>query len=198
MDIVSDPLRCESLAREQIGLDELPNNLSLHHVRVGTMPDAAARFDLAYAWSVFEHVNHELLVPALRQIHDVLRPGGKIIIQMNPLFYSATGSHLDPWIPGPWAHLIDQDSTYREKMLKGAKSDQSLYEALVRLYGTLNRLTVKDFRLLLDQTGFSVILDKYHIDHREIPAPLLNVYHENVLREQGIAVLAERRIDRPK
>src|SRR5207248_9362017 len=55
--IMPDPERCLPLAKDQLGLDELPSNFSLHRVSAGKMHNSSDRLDLIYAWSVFEHVD---------------------------------------------------------------------------------------------------------------------------------------------
>ena len=86
--------QCLPQARRQLGLVALPSNMALHIVRPGELHDAQARFDVIYNWSVMEHVDQALLPSVLAKLRAALKPGGKLFIQIQPLYYSSNGSHL--------------------------------------------------------------------------------------------------------
>ena len=69
--------------------------------RIG-VPDAS--FDAVFSTDTFEHVMD--LGFAFREIQRVLRPGGLLVTQFGPLFYSPYGYHLRWACQVPWAHLI--------------------------------------------------------------------------------------------
>jgi 2-polyprenyl-3-methyl-5-hydroxy-6-metoxy-1,4-benzoquinol methylase len=115
IDIVSDPDLCLPLAQQQLGLEELPLNLRLHRVKPGEMHDPRDQFDLIYSWSVFEHVEQTLLAGTLETLRGMLKPGGKLMIQIAPLYFSAEGSHMNRWLAEPWGHLVNQHSRFRAK-----------------------------------------------------------------------------------
>lgn len=127
-------------AKAQLGLDHLPDNLELVRLNTDLPLDGIGTFDVIYSWSVFEHVSQELIVPCLVKLKDVLRPEGVMFLQTTPLYYSAEGSHMKPWVPAPWAHLSMQQSRFyaalREKTDDLVQADQ-----LQHLYEELNRVT---------------------------------------------------------
>jgi SAM-dependent methyltransferase len=51
---------------------------------------------------VFEHVDAP--VDLLREVFRVLRPGGVILNQVWPLWYSEHGSHMWPFFDETWVH----------------------------------------------------------------------------------------------
>ncbi len=102
VEILDIVCQCSRFARQNIGLERLPDNLELHQIKPGADLTAFGKFDAIFTWSVFEHVDPSLLARAFRTLAAVLKPGGALFLQISPLFYSATGSHLFPWIPVPW------------------------------------------------------------------------------------------------
>jgi SAM-dependent methyltransferase len=61
------------------------------------------QFDFVYSWSAFEHIPD---VPAvLREARRVVKPLGRLFIQVYPWFHSLAGSHLSDFIQEPFFHL---------------------------------------------------------------------------------------------
>jgi SAM-dependent methyltransferase len=63
-------------------------------------------FDFIYSLNVMEHIGNP--ERALQEMYRVLRPGGRVLLQYSPLYYSDSGSHL-PGTLGlnrPWAQLV--------------------------------------------------------------------------------------------
>ena len=191
LDVMPDLERCLPLARSQIGLQSLPANLALRRIKPGELPGPAARFDLVYSWSVMEHVDQPLLAKVLRQLHDVLKPGGRMLVQIEPLYYSAGGSHLMFKVAEPWGHLVQQDSSYIGRLRTACGSDNE-FRALLAMYRTLNRLTAPGLMRLVRETGFSVLREYTTRDEREPPADLLEVYQEAALRTDQVVLLLGR------
>jgi SAM-dependent methyltransferase len=188
IEIGRDADRCLPLAQQQLGLEELPPNLTLHRTMPGKMHDPADRFDLIYSWSVFEHIEQTLLAPILEQLRGTLKPGGKLLIQIAPLYFSAEGSHLNPWIPEPWGHLVNQHSRYRNKLV--ACTSESLFKSLWGTYRTLNRITAPQLIDAVKAAGFTLVREYFTQDNREIPEVLQGVYTEEVLRTDQVVLLA--------
>jgi SAM-dependent methyltransferase len=188
IDIMSDPDLCLPLAQQQLGLQELPPNLSLHQVKPGQMHDPEDQFDLIYSWSVFEHVEQTLLATTLEQLRGMLKPGGNLMIQIAPLYFSAEGSHLNPWIPEPWGHLVNQHSRYRAKL--AACTDEARFRLLWSTYSTLNRITAPQLIAAVHAAGFTLSREYFTTDKREIPEVLQGVYTEEVLRTDQVVLLA--------
>lgn len=121
------------------------------------MPLRDGSIDLIASVNVFEH----LAEPAatLRDCGRVLAPGGHLLVRFSP-WYSPWGPHLNRWINLPWPHLLFSEATLitaanqieeqqhlSEGLIETAKMD---LRGLSRL-PDLNRLTVREFRLLLRQ-----------------------------------------------
>jgi SAM-dependent methyltransferase len=192
IEIGPDPERCAGLAAEQLGLDLLPANLFLHRVRPGDLHDPADRFDVIYSWSVFEHVEQSLLPGTLAMLRAALNPGGVMLIQIAPLYYSANGSHLMPWVAEPWGHLINQANVYLDK-LSAACNDSTLFTSLRSMYETLNRLTADQLVKHIEAAGFE-ILRQHRTDCDFVPPPGLDtVFHRDVLLNEQVVLLLRPR-----
>jgi SAM-dependent methyltransferase len=191
VDIMPDPERCLPLAREQLGLDVLPGNLALHRVIPGRLHDASAGFDIAYSWSVFEHVEDRLLDGTLQLLHSALRPRGLLFVQIAPLFYSSGGSHLMHKIGEPWAHLLNQHNVYYEKLVN-ATADSAEREALWSMYRTLNRITADELVERLEGAGFEILRTYTTRDEAQPPRRLAHVFREEALRTSQVVVLGRR------
>ena len=61
------------------------------------------QFDFVMSWSAFEHIPAVLEV--LREARRVVRPQGRVFIQVYPWFHSFWGSHLTDYIEEPYFHL---------------------------------------------------------------------------------------------
>lgn len=124
---------------------------------VQSVPDSApfpdASFDLATAWSVFEHVTEPR--PLLRDVHRVLRPGGVLFIQVWPLWFSEHGSHLWPFFDDSFVHLTRTPEEILEH-LRGRIEDPALAQSMYDLYESCNRHTVDDIQSALLDAGFGI------------------------------------------
>lgn len=118
-----------------------------------TAPFPDASFDVATAWSVFEHVTEPR--PLLRDVHRVLRPGGVLFIQVWPLWFSEHGSHLWPFFDETFVHLTKTpDEIHRH--LHERIDDPALAQSMFDLYESCNRFTVDDIHAALLDAGFGI------------------------------------------
>ena len=89
----------------------IPDRLQFVRGQAGqALPFPDDHFDAGYSWSVFEHVDG--VEPLLRDVLRVLKPGALFFLQIEPLYYSAFGSHLKRLVPEPWAHLSMDPEAY--------------------------------------------------------------------------------------
>jgi ubiquinone/menaquinone biosynthesis C-methylase UbiE len=118
-----------------------------------TVPFPDGSFDLATAWSVFEHVTEPR--PLLRDVHRVLRPGGVLFIQVWPLWFSEHGSHLWPFFDETFVHLTRTPEEILEH-LRSRIDDPDLAQSMYDLYESCNRHTVDDIQSALLDAGFGI------------------------------------------
>ncbi|MDP2370082.1 class I SAM-dependent methyltransferase [Rhodoferax sp.] len=190
VDIMPDPLQCLPRARQALGLDALPQNLSLMQIEPGAQVAEPGSFDLIYSWSVFEHVQQPLIGSVLAQLKRLLRPGGYLFIQIAPLYYSSEGSHLFHRVAEPWGHLQNQDSVYFDKLCKACGNKEEV-DALWSCYQWLNRLTVPELKRLLSEAGLKVVRDYTTEDPNasRLPAMLLDTFKRETLLVNQVVML---------
>ncbi|MEP7248082.1 MAG: methyltransferase domain-containing protein, partial [Gammaproteobacteria bacterium] len=189
IDIGPDPERCLPIARAQRGLAALPDNLEFHRVQPGFLHSADERFDVAYSWSVFEHVDQRLVGPTLELIRSSLKPGGLFLVQIAPLYYSPEGAHLFHRIPEPWVHLEIQHNALHEKLV-AAVPDRKEFLTLWGTYRTLNRITVAELQDHLRKADFEILRQWTQKDPRTPPERLRAIYQEDVLTTHQVMMLA--------
>jgi len=192
VDIMPDPERCLPLAQENLGLQDLPANLRLYRVAPGFLHDTAARFDVVYSWSVFEHVEDRMLSTAVDLVRSALRQGGLFFAQIAPLYFSAEGSHLMHKIPETWGHLLNQHNVYHQKLCV-AVPDAEERSALWSTYRTLNRITAPELVERIKGAGFDILRTYSTKESMDPPPRLLAIYQREVLITNQIVVLARRR-----
>jgi cyclopropane fatty-acyl-phospholipid synthase-like methyltransferase len=180
-------------ARAQLGLERLPANLELKRVEADSSLEVLGSFDVVYSWSVFEHVTQTAILDCLVKLRRVLRPAGVMFLQTTPLFYSAEGSHLKPWVPAPWAHLsMQQDLFYAA--LRAATENRKQADDLQWVYETLNRVTAPELLRAANEAGFEIIREYRTYDEIPIPEPLKEIYTEEALTTQQLVFLAKNRV----
>lgn len=131
------------------------------------MPLLNEWFDIIIAEDVFEHVmNPE---ESLRECIRVLRPGGSLIIELDPLYYSRFGSHLYDCIHIPWAHLfIPHKILYEvaeQQLPRGGIIDP---QVLIDQFKTLNRLTSARFNRIISNFPVQQLYVQDRASHRRL------------------------------
>lgn len=200
---------CAALAKTNLGLNALPENLRLTQIAPGQSLELLGRFDFVYSWSVFEHVHQDLLLTAMRTIHQALKPRGVFLLQISPLYYSAFGSHLEPWVPEAWAHLAMQADTYRDRFMRAPDTPadvrhawavyvsedaprQQERAAIWETFKTLNRATAPQLQRLAEEVGFELVRDYRTARDYPIPDYLSEIYDRDVLLTEQIVWLFQR------
>lgn len=200
---------CLALAQQNLGLSELPNCLHLEQIQPGQDLTHLGLFDFVYSWSVFEHVTRDLIQTALLSVANVLKPGGVFFLQISPLYYSAFGSHLGPWVKQPWAHLSMQDDAFSEAFFGAPeaapeiRSSWSVYipqgttpagerRLIWETYQTLNKTTAAELKRLANKAGLTIVRDYRTTSDYPIPEHLSEIYDRDVLMTEQIVWLLQR------
>lgn len=105
--------------------------------------------DVIVAIDSFEHFGDPAAV--LRQMHELLRPGGEVITSFGPTWYHPYGGHLFSIFP--WAHLV-----FTERALlrwrSHIRSDGATRFAEVA--GGLNQMSIRRFERLVAASPFQL------------------------------------------
>lgn len=114
-------------------------------------------FDIIFLNDVFEHIERPILSKVLAECKRVLKPGGKICMEFPP-WTSFDASHLYDHIYIPWCQNI-----FSERTLVNVIRHLGVGHAVVgklSIEGSfleLNRITIKEARMLFDEHGFKVL-----------------------------------------
>lgn len=104
-------------------------------------------FDLVYSINAMEHIPDPR--KAMAEIMRVTQPNGLVVLQFDPLWNSAFGHHL--WHLGlePWAHLLDTEAAFIERIgaAGGKPEDIEVY------LGGTNRRPYSCYREIIDSLG---------------------------------------------
>ena len=194
-------------ARQQLGLRRLPGNLHFRRVAPGASLANKFTVDAVVSWSVFEHVRRELLPGIFTDLYNSLRPGGVFFLQIDPLYYSPSGSHLQAFLDEPWVHLLHDDAEVvrqlEEKRPENApgiardmafetKSFDEFKKFLLGEFRSLNQITADEVLDLGTSAGFEVRREGRTKTELVPPNTLLQTYDADRLTTCEIRVLFQR------
>ncbi len=172
-----------------IGLEEsIPDTDRLAFVKSTEdyIPAEDDSFDLAFSWSVFEHVNEPTQM--FQEIKRVLKPEGIFFLQIWPLFFSEHGGHLWPSYPETsYTHLHKSDPEIEQEVSLKPGTYPTI--SAVEEYRSLNRLTVDDLQRALIIGGLRVSKLEILSDPVHIPRELSH-YPLSALGISGVKLLA--------
>ena len=127
------------------------------------LPLESESVDVVMTLSTFEHFLDGTAV--LREMHRVLRPGGRLFADFQPVWTSSTGHHLHQLqslarlIP-PWAHLVWTPAAMRRALTSRWPSDapMSMEDAVRWIYESheINRMDVVSLRQMFEASPFTI------------------------------------------
>ncbi len=110
----------------------------------------AEQADIIVALDSFEHFDDPTQI--LRTMHEMLKPGGRVLASFGPTWYHPYGGHL--FSVFPWAHLI-----FSEQVLirwrSGFKTDGAT--RFNEVDGGLNQMTIRRFERLVADSPFELV-----------------------------------------
>ena len=195
--------RLSGFVATNLGAKELPPNLSFRQNELGEpLPFEGGSVDLAYSWSVFEHVADARGI--LSELHRICRRGAHLFIQIEPLFYSPFGSHLRRLVDEPWAHLMEPEEAYlaraacardevpleEQDVLYRTHEFEALKRNLITEFRNLNRITAQGLVEAISHAGFEVEWKKLMSTDLEPPQALARLYPIDLLKNDQVVVLA--------
>lgn len=195
------------MAARELDLADLPGNLIFRTIAPGEKMAETYQLDAIVSWSTFEHVVRPLLKGVLADLFSALKPGGLFFAQIEPLYFSPFGSHLQRFTSEPWAHLLENDaglwkiiqahkldfSPDQQDVMARVRDEETIRNFLYESYQQLNKLTAQEFIDLLQETGF--VIEKQvlnQVQGLEIPRELSYRYREEVLLTNEVVILARK------
>jgi SAM-dependent methyltransferase len=166
-------------AAEVIGLDIRPKMLQISAARAekegvahkcSFVTGTSRQVDAVISMDCFEHFDAP--DAALKDMHRLLKPEGRVYISFGYTWYHPYGGHLFSIFP--WAHLI-----FSEKALMRWRSDirSDGAKRFHEVEGGLNQMTIRRFEKLIRESPFT-------IEHFElIPIRQFRRFHARFTRE---------------
>lgn len=159
----------------------------------GALPFEENRFDYAFSFNAFEHFPdpEKVLDEAIR----VLKPGGHLYLEFNPLYYAPYGEHAAISITVPYCHILWDKDVLNHYC---REEDLPMID-----YSHVNRWTLDQYRSLWRKKSFVLKKIRYHETYDANHLDLIRAYPScfkgtNLpLRNflvSGISVLFEKRI----
>lgn len=170
VDIGATAEKCLSCGITELGIKQLPQNLTFINIKPGEKFLIDYRFDFIYSWSVYEHINQNILNEALLHLKNILKPNAYLFTQISPLYYSRYGSHLSEWIPLPWAHLwLEEDNLY--SWLSDKCSNKRTRDSAWGTYTSLNKITAKSLAQMLNALPLECVKTYIQTSEKRISFP---------------------------
>jgi SAM-dependent methyltransferase len=111
----------------------------------------AGTFDCAYSIDAFEHYADPASI--LETLHDLLAPGGRLLISFGPPWHHPYGCHLRFMSPCPWIHWLFREETI---MAVRALHRRDGARRFGDVPGGLNQMTLRRFLELVAQSPFKL------------------------------------------
>lgn len=208
IDVRQEYAKLPRIAGEQLGMQRLPLALTFQTITPGEpLAGQAPLYDGLMSWSTFEHVERDQLLPILSDLCQCLKPGGYFFLQIEPLFFSAYGSHLRRYDDIPWHHLLVSEAELWQVIdsYQGELSPDEVdfgfadfgpegYKRFVfKEYQELNRLTADELVDIACAAGFTVARqERRHYEPAPVPETLLQQYPRELLTNNEIFLLLQR------
>lgn len=152
-----------------------PANLRYEQIEPGDRLAERLQADVIFSWSVLEHVDRGILPEVVADMGAALTPGGLVISQIAPLYYSPFGSHLRAFFDEPWAHLMLPHHHLRARVLaagEGKPEGPGSAEWMFARYEELNRITAPELFGYFRAAGLSSLQEDTRKVALEPPEPL--------------------------
>jgi SAM-dependent methyltransferase len=154
----------------------VPDNLAFEEIKRGEIA-TEDRFDFAYSWSVFEHVDQALLPEVLAKLRS----------KLSPLYYSPEGSHLRDIAFKQWEHLAWQIDRIHRTLYESL--DKAHADALWSTFITLNKITAGKLVDDICAAGFSLARERRTTTALTPDASLRSAYAYEALVTEQIVTL---------
>ncbi|WP_456378206.1 SAM-dependent methyltransferase [Thiolapillus sp.] len=206
VDIGDKFLQLPGLAKQQLHLQQLPDNL--HFRKIQPLQPLAENYavDAVFCWSVFEHVQQSQIPVIFADLYHSVRKGGLFFLQIEPFYHSPWGSHLRRFVDVPWAHLLWSSERLHEAVMDydgeiPAQHQGHQYHALgldefrrfhLEEFNSLNGITADQITAYVQGAGFEIVREQRLTMDIPVPDVLLKQHRKEDLLTNGILLLARK------
>ncbi len=208
VDIGDKFLQLPELAKEQLHLQQLPDNLHLHRIQPLQPLAESHAVDAVFNWSVFEHVPQSHIPVIFADLYNSIREGGLFFLQIEPFYHSPWGSHLRRFVDTPWAHLLWPPERLQDAVMdydgeipaqhQGHQYHVRGVEDFKRFhleeFNSLNGITADQITAYVRGAGFEILREQRLTMDIPVPDVLLEQYRKEDLLTNGILLLARKQV----
>jgi SAM-dependent methyltransferase len=113
-------------------------------------------FDVVISENSMEHFSDPESI--LRQLVELVAPGGILLITFGPPWYAPYGGHMRFFTRVPWVHLLFSEATIMRVRRRFRDDGATRYEEVV---GGLNRMSVKRFEQMISKEHLVEVYRRY-------------------------------------
>ena len=191
VDCVAPPADLAERIGRFTDVEDVPSNVRFEQTSLANGL-AEGEFDFIYSWSFLLHVSPKLLPTLVSRLYDRLTLGGRVLIQLSPLYHSANGAQLGEFGIGPWEHLVLPVAELRARVLDSRRGQDDARSAAWNSYENLNRIGAADISKLFRESGFHQVRSYETCNSLSPPETLCDRYCEDALsREQVVFLFAK-------
>lgn len=143
------------------------NKLFFYHKDLFSLNE---KFDTIISFTVFEHIDRNLLLPILNKTYDLLNNKGMMIIVFNH-YNDKFGAHLKEYIYHPWPQILFREDIlfkfWNDRFKKDKNIDKDSYFPIEYLHGVnkhnsdcfmnLNKVSITEFEKIINQSKLKLI-----------------------------------------
>lgn len=152
-------------------------------------------FDFVFSWSAFEHIPD--VVGVLREVRRVIKPLGRVFVQVDPWYHSFHGSHLSDFIQEPFFHLKRSNDWVKSRLdeFVAAHPDQRdvVFGTMWPEFCHLNGFSARKFLAAVSDAGFSIERLQSTIDFAHLSEAPPEVEQIDVVTSGSMVLLQPRK-----
>lgn len=163
--------------------------------QIDDIAELEGTIDCAYSIDSFEHYGRPDLI--LQRFHDLLAPGGRLLISFGPPWMNPYGCHMRYFCRWPWIHLLFREETIMAVRALYRDDGARRFEDVE---GGLNRMTLARFLDFVDRSPLElemfrpVPLSTRFVNGGSVWHPLLT----NVLLRELTTSVVQCRLSKPQ
>jgi SAM-dependent methyltransferase len=187
MDYDIPPKRVPA-ALASLGTLPFPENLKFVSYR-DQASISTVKFDFIYSWSAFARLHADDLPVVARDLYHALRVGGRLLVQVSPLYHAPEGAIMGHLGIRNWEHLLLSEQAFHDKIVSLPEHSLATCENAWKFYQGLNRLTALQICEVVCEEGFHLLKSYETFSDRSPPAVLLDKFQLKTLQREQVVFL---------
>ncbi len=156
----------------------------------GKLPLKNHSFDVIILNDIIEHLPRPAEV--LKECKRILKKGGVVFVNFPP-FYGPYGGHLGYYFSFPWVHFLPKKLIRYLLLRKKTKAGWLTPEVVQDTYNSVRRLTIRQFRKLVNDSGFGIRYQDFMLYSPNLPKKLIHFPFLKEVVTKNIRCVLEKR-----